>query len=76
MSIKYCITVDTEPGWEERRHMVHANPLSAAATEPKEWPKALEGLSSPQPPAPTLTDYKYNRLWQIAPPSSALNSIW
>lgn len=51
MSIKYCITVNTEPGWEESRHMVHANPLSVAATEPKEWPKALEGLSSPQPPA-------------------------
>lgn len=51
MSIKYSITVDTEPGREERRHMVHANPFSAAATEPKEWPKALEGLSSPQPPA-------------------------
>lgn len=30
------------------------------------------------PPAlmPTLKDYEYNRLWQIAPQPSALNSIW
>lgn len=54
---------------------------STQTPSPPWWPephesRALEFSSPPQPLTPTLKDYKYNRLWQITPWSSALNAIW
>lgn len=60
-----------------------ANPLTIAATW-AEWidraddSSLLENVSNPPTSAhvPAIKDYKYNHLWQIAPQSSTLNSIW
>ena len=51
MSIKCSIPIDTEPGWEERHHTVHANALSARPLSRRSGPRLPKVylLPSPQP---------------------------